>query len=88
LRKIYPDGKLLAIDLDPESLQLLKSKLKSQKPKIKNNILLVQGNFKNLKKIVKENNFEPINGILLDLGLSSWQRAVGGLVFSETNPWR
>lgn len=75
LEKISPKGKLLAIDLDPKSLQLLKSK-------INENIILVHGNFKDLKKLVQKKNFGPINGILFDLGLSSWQIEKSGRGFS------
>jgi len=39
--------------------------------KVKNRLILVNDNFVNLKEIVGKNNFSPVHGILLDLGLSS-----------------
>ncbi len=75
-------GKLLAIDLDPDSLQLLNSNLKSQISNLGQRIILVNGNFKNLEKIVREQNFVRVNGILFDLGLSSWQIEESGKGFS------
>ena len=68
-------GKVLAIDRDKESLQLLKLKVNDR-------LILVNNNFKNLKQIVKEYNFYPVNGILFDLGLSSWQIEESGRGFS------
>ncbi len=92
LEKIKPDGKLLGIDLDINLLKAAEVKPAriamqsiaggSQKLKVKSRLVLVQNNFANLKKIVKENNFKPINGILLDLGFSSWQMDESGRGFS------
>jgi 16S rRNA (cytosine1402-N4)-methyltransferase len=75
-------GKVLAIDWDEESLQLLKLKIKNQKLKINGRLILISNNFKNLKQIVKENNFHPINGILFDFGLSGWQIEESGRGFT------
>jgi len=75
-------GKVIAIDWDKESLQLLKLKIKSQKLKVNDRLILVNDNFANLKWIIRKYNFFPINGILFDLGLSSWQIEEGGRGFS------
>jgi len=80
LEKIKPNGRLLGIDLDIDSLRAAEAK--SQKPKAKNRLVLIQDSFVNLKKIVEENNFQPVNGILLDLGFSSWQMDESGRGFS------
>ncbi len=71
--KIAPTGKVLGIELDEEVFK----KLKSQ-----DNIILVRGNYADLSRIVKENNFYPVNGILFDLGMSSWQIEEKGRGFS------
>ena len=65
-----PNGKLLGIDLSEKAIANL-AKIKNQKSKIKNRLILVCDSFSNLKKIVKKNNFFPVDGVLLDLGLSS-----------------
>jgi len=75
-------GKVLAIDWDINNLQLLESRIQNLESKIKNRLILANDNFKNLKQIVKKYNFYPINGILFDLGLSSWQIEESGKGFS------
>jgi len=59
-----PKSKLIGIDLDREALEAAKKHLKQFK-----NIEYVNGNFKDLGKIVKK----PVDGILFDLGISSYQ---------------
>jgi len=64
-----PNGKILGIDLSPEAIQTISKQTK--KLNLKERIILVNDNFANLKEIVERNSFSPVNGILLDLGLSS-----------------
>jgi len=44
--------------------------------------ILVNDNFVNLKRIVKEKEFGPVSGILFDLGVSSWHPEESGRGFS------
>jgi len=60
-----PDIKVIGIDQDQEALKTAKENLKQ----FGSNINFIYSNFSNLKEIIKE----PINGILFDLGLSSYQ---------------
>ena len=39
-------------------------------------------NYEILREIVDKNNFRPVSGILLDLGMSSWQLETSGKGFS------
>ena len=70
LEKIEPSGKLLAIDADKEAIKRFKTQNTKHKTQ---NLILVQDNFVNLKKIVKNNNFYPVDGIIADFGFSSDQ---------------
>ncbi len=69
LEKIAPYGKVLGIDFDSEILKCLKLRIKDL---LEKRLTLVCNNFANLKKIVKKYNFKKVQGILFDLGISSW----------------
>src|SRR3989339_70788 len=69
LEKILPAGKLLGIDLDPLAIKATQEEISNHKDKL----ILVQDNFKNLKKIFHVYEFDKFNAMLLDLGLSSGQ---------------
>jgi len=80
-------GKVLGIDLDRLALDNAQQIIKQKKIK---NIVLVQGNFKNLENIVSENFKEGMkfDGIVFDLGLSSAQLAdeTRGFSFKGEHP--
>ena len=59
-------GRVLGIDLDPKMIAITKERLgKSEGYK------LIQGNFTDIDKIAKDAGWLPVNGILLDLGVSN-----------------
>lgn len=68
-------GILLGIDVDPEALELTKQKLEVGSEKLENteSWKVVQGNFRDIEKIAKENGFARVDGILFDLGISTHQ---------------
>ncbi|PIZ95703.1 MAG: 16S rRNA (cytosine(1402)-N(4))-methyltransferase [Candidatus Magasanikbacteria bacterium CG_4_10_14_0_2_um_filter_37_12] len=76
-----PNGKLLGIDADPESLLRSKQFLY----RFADRIFFERNNFENLTKIIKTNGFSPIDGILIDLGWSSPQFKERGRGFSFQN---
>lgn len=78
LEAVGLNGKLLGIDADSENIGRARENLK----KFGQQIIFVNDNFANLVKIVEENNFSPVRGILLDLGWSSAQFAKSGKGFS------
>ncbi len=65
-------GQVLGIDLDKNALNHANKKIKERKFK---NIQLVQGNFKNLQSIAAKafGEKQKVDGIVFDLGLSSFQ---------------
>jgi len=73
LEKNGPDGKILGIEQDKEVLEKAVSNER---------LILVNDNFKNLGEIVKESEFGKVDGILFDLGVSSWHFDQSGRGFS------
>ena len=72
------NGRLLAIDADPESLLRAKQHLYNFAERVE----YERANFSELERIVKEKQFGPVQGILLDLGWSSPQFEERGRGFS------
>ena len=68
LEKLENTGLLIGIDRDQDALRAAKENLKDFE-----NVSYVHGNHDEIKQIFEENNFEKVDGILLDLGVSSYQ---------------
>ncbi len=62
------EGRLLCIDRDVDALNAARERLKDY-----DNITFVHDNFKNLNEILDKHGIDFINGIILDLGVSSYQ---------------
>jgi 16S rRNA (cytosine1402-N4)-methyltransferase len=77
-----PDGRLLGIDADPESLLRAKQFLREYAERI----IFVRDNFESLADIVGAESFPPPDAILFDLGWSSPQFAERGRGFSFERP--
>ncbi len=79
LKRTAPDGKLLGIDRDIDSINAAKENLKE----FGERVIYEQGNFSELKNIIADNPaFGKAKGILADLGLSSVQIEDSGRGFS------
>ncbi len=63
-----PEGKLVCIDRDPDAIEACKSRLRDLK-----NVEIVQGNFSEMNDIVHNLGINQVDGITLDLGVSSHQ---------------
>lgn len=61
-------GRLIAIDQDTDAIDYAKEKLKNYP-----NVTFVHDNFENLAAILDEHAPEGVDGILMDLGVSSYQ---------------
>ncbi len=71
LEKISPGGILLGIDLDKEILKKAAQNLETFSDK--NRIVLVNENYSKTGEILRENKLGKANGLVLDLGFSSFQ---------------
>ena len=61
-------GKLIGIDKDSEALSVCKQRLNKYK-----NVIFVNDDFKNYKTILNSIGIQNVDGVLLDLGVSSYQ---------------
>ena len=68
VRRLSKDGVLIGIDRDLEAIEAAKNNLKNY-----SNVKYVHDNHDNIKKILENINIEKVDGILLDLGVSSYQ---------------
>src|SRR3989338_9483900 len=81
----YQDVKVLGIEYDPDIFQEFKPE--SLNPKLESRIIIVNDSYINLRSIVEKYNFRP-DGIIFDLGLSSWhyERSGRGFSFKRDEP--
>ncbi|MFD3157436.1 16S rRNA (cytosine(1402)-N(4))-methyltransferase RsmH [Haloimpatiens sp. FM7330] len=68
LKKLSPQGKLIGIDQDTNAIDAAKERLKEYE-----NVIYVHDNFCNIDNILRELDIEKVDGILMDLGVSSHQ---------------
>ncbi|MEX0888137.1 MAG: 16S rRNA (cytosine(1402)-N(4))-methyltransferase RsmH, partial [Patescibacteria group bacterium] len=74
-------GEVLGIDQDPAILKEVTSYL-GDLGYLGKTAWLVQGNFREIDRIAKDAGFAPADGILLDLGISTWHLKKSGRGFS------
>lgn len=70
-------GRLLSIDQDPDAVRAAGERLKAYP-----NSTVVRGNFCRMDELARENGMEAVDGILLDIGVSSYQLDTGSRGFS------
>ena len=72
LEAIAPVGKVLGIEQDQKMIDALGAR---------KNLIIAQGNFRDISQIAKKNNFQP-DAIFFDLGMSTWHLRESGRGFS------
>lgn len=78
LKASAPDGRLIGIDRDEDALNAAGKRLEGYKDRI----TLVRDNFRDIENILKSLGVKEVDGILLDLGVSSYQFEEPGRGFS------
>jgi len=79
-----PDGRLLGLDRDPAAVAVASDRLASHRGRTE----LVCSSFTRLAEAARARGFDPVQGILFDLGLSSLQLAdpLRGFAFMKEGP--
>jgi 16S rRNA (cytosine1402-N4)-methyltransferase len=78
LEAATPGGRLLGLDADPGAIERTAVRLRP----FGDRVVLRQANFERLGEVAREEGFEPVDGVLFDLGLSSYQLADPARSFS------
>ena len=83
VKKLSEKGMLIVIDRDEEALAVAKERLKEF-----NNVKYVHDNHDNIDEIIKNLNIKGVDGILLDLGVSSYQidEKTRGFTYMDDGP--
>ncbi len=68
LKSLSSEGKLIGIDRDEEALKAAKERLKEYE-----NVVYLHGNHDDIKELLESIQIDKVDGILLDLGVSSYQ---------------
>lgn len=68
LERLGENGRLIAIDQDPEAIEVIKERIGSDK-----RVTIVHDNFSNLRQIISLLEVGRVDGIMADLGVSSHQ---------------
>lgn len=84
LKRIIPGGRLIGIDRDQDSLDVCRQRL----VEFEGYYELVHANFMDLDKVLKKIGIEEVDGIVFDLGISSYQLkdTQRGFSFKEDGP--
>lgn len=76
IAKKLKNGRLISIDRDPDAILVATERLKDY------NATVVQGNFCDIKEILEQLKIDSIDGMMMDLGVSSHQLDEGDRGFS------
>ena len=78
LKRLESNGHLYGFDQDAVAIETARARLSKISPQF----TLIHTNFRNMKKELKDRGIEKVNGILFDLGVSSYQFDNGERGFS------
>ncbi len=77
------DGKLISIDQDPDAIRCVQERFRDNP-----NSIIVKGNFSDMKELLNARGIYCVDGVMLDIGVSSHQLDVAqrGFSFHEDAP--
>lgn len=86
IERLAGNGRFIGIDQDEDALCAAKDKLSRYNDKVR--IDIVKSNYKDMINVLKSLNIEKVDGILLDIGVSSYQidTVERGFTYKEDGP--
>ena len=86
LKKLDKDGRLICLDRDPDAIEITRKRLDARG--YKERFELIKVNFADMDTALEKAGFKKVDGILLDLGMSSYQldRSGRGFSFNRDEP--
>ena len=69
LKQLAPSGTLIGIDLDDDAIEAASKRLVQYTQRV----IFVKDNFRNIKSVLSQHGVKQVQGIFLDLGISSYQ---------------
>lgn len=69
LKRLQSKGRLIGIDQDEAAIEAAKERLKAYQ----DNLVIVRSNYSNIRQVLKDAGVDKADGIVLDLGVSSYQ---------------
>ena len=82
--RLSDEGRLIGIDQDGDAIEAASKRLEPYKDKV----TIIRSNYCNMKQVLKEIGIDHVDGILLDLGVSSYQldTVSRGFTYRENAP--
>ncbi|HHX54774.1 MAG TPA: 16S rRNA (cytosine(1402)-N(4))-methyltransferase RsmH [Clostridiales bacterium] len=77
-KRLSSNGRLIGIDQDEDAIKAASKRLEEFKDKV----TIVRNNYSNIKEILRDLKIDKVDGIILDLGVSSYQLDKGERGFS------
>lgn len=68
-KQLSDKGRLIGIDQDDAAIEAASERLEEYQSKV----TIIRSNYCNMQQVLKQNGIEGVNGIVLDLGVSSYQ---------------
>ncbi len=82
IKRLSPEGRLIGIDQDSDAVEAASKRLADYSDRL----TVIRSNFAEMRMALEQEGIQGVNGILLDLGVSSYQLDTAERGFTYNNP--